>query len=328
MKATFHSLHRFWFAEAPADRLAVLRLIVGTFSLGYLLPRLGMYLAMSRQQTDLFEPTGVVAFLPAPLPAGVFEGILFLTVLSNVAFLLGWRYRLTGPLFGGLLLVTLCYRNSWSMLFHNDNVLVLHALILGFAPAADAYSLDYWRSHRLPGSWLTGRLGAGTPTSWAYGWPIRLMTTAAVATYFLSGVAKLAGPTGLDWATGRVLRDQIAVDALRKTVLGSTPSSAIDLLYDQSLLFVFIGAGTLVLELGAPLVLANRRVGWLWAGAAFLMHWGIFFIMGITFRYQMTGAMFASLFPVERLAARVRSWLGMKADPHRSVSGASVAQSG
>jgi hypothetical protein len=323
MKTFLSSLHRFWFAEAPAARLGVLRLIVGTFSLAYLLPRVEMFRTMSQQQTDLFEPTGVVGFLEAPLPASAFDALLLLTLLSNFGFLLGWRYRLTGPLFGTLFLVTLCYRNSWSMLFHNDNVLVLHALILGFAPAADAYSLDCWRNRRKPGSWLTGRISGAR--SWAYGWPTRLLVATTVATYFLSGVAKLAGPTGLGWATGRVLRDQIAVDALRKTVLGATPSDAIQVLYDQSLLFLLIGAGTLVLELGAPLVLAHRRLGWVWAGLAFLMHWGIFFVMGITFRYQLTGALFAPFFPVERLGSTLRRWWG--AAPSEAEVDSPVARS-
>ncbi|MGH7454288.1 MAG: hypothetical protein ACRENG_23235, partial [bacterium] len=68
--------------------------------------------------------------------------LLIATLAANIAFIFGWQHRYTGPLFGGLLLALLCYRNSWSMIYHSDNALVFHALILGVAPAAEAWSLD------------------------------------------------------------------------------------------------------------------------------------------------------------------------------------------
>lgn len=293
MNHFLNRLRRYWFAGAPAERLAALRIVLGLFSLGYLLPRVGMYRDLSRGTADLFEPVGVVAWLSEPLPPLLFDGLLGLTLLANVAFLLGWRFRVSGPLFGLLLLVTLCYRNSWSMIFHNDNILVLHALILGFTPAADTWALD---ARRLPGSWLFGSVQGET---WQYGWPIRLMMAVATAPYVLSGVAKLAGPVGLGWVTGEVMRDQVATDALRKIVLGTSSSDAIYLLYDQTLLFLLLGLTTMVVELGAPFALASRRWAMRWAVVAFGMHWGILAIMDITFRYQLTGAMFACFFPVE-----------------------------
>ncbi len=295
MNNLLFSLRRYWFADAPAERLAALRLVLGIFSLGYLLPRVGMFREISRQATDLFEPVGVVSWLQAPLPPMVFDGLLVATLLANIAFLLGWRYRVSGPLFGLLLLMTMCYRNSWSMIFHNDNILVLHALILGFVPAADAWSLDSRRSTK-PGSWLFGTTAG---QNWQYGWPIRLMMAVATAPYILSGIAKLAGPTGIGWITGEVMRDQVAIDALRKIVLGGSSSKAIYLLYSQTGLFMLLGLITMVVELGAPFALASRKWAMRWAVVAFLMHWGILLMMDITFRYQLSGAMYACFFPAE-----------------------------
>ena len=65
-----------------------------------------------------------------------------LTIVVNVAFLLGWGFRLSGPAFALLLLGILCYRNSWSMIYHSDNLLILQALVLGWTRAADALSID------------------------------------------------------------------------------------------------------------------------------------------------------------------------------------------
>ncbi len=294
------TLRQFWFSGAPAERLATLRIVLGLFSLGYLLPRVDMYRTMSRQTADLFEPVGAVGWLTNPLPPVVFDILLALTLLANVAFLLGWRFRLTGPLFGVLLLLTMCYRNSWSMIFHNDNIVVLHALILGFTPAADAWSLDSRRKSGV-GSWLFGYVGSPIAgmESWQYGWPIKLMMAVATAPYFLSGVAKLAGPVGFGWVTGEVMRDQVATDTLRKIVLGTSSSDAIYWLYDQPLLFMLLGLTTMVVELSSPLVLSSRKWAMCWAVVAWLMHWGILFIMDITFRYQLFAAMYACFFPAE-----------------------------
>ncbi len=58
---------------------------------------------------------------------------------------------------------------------------------------------------------------------------------------------------------------------------------------------------SLAVELAAPLVPPSHRLSRLWPVGAFLMHWGIFAVMGIRFRYQMSAVMFASFFEVERL---------------------------
>jgi predicted DCC family thiol-disulfide oxidoreductase YuxK len=71
------------------------------------------------------------------------------------------------------------------------------------------------------------------------------------------------------------------------------------------LLFTVLGFGSLIIELGAPAAMLHKRLGRFWASSAFMMHWGIFFIMGIEFRYQLSGVIFAPFFRVERLA----TWL-------------------
>jgi predicted DCC family thiol-disulfide oxidoreductase YuxK len=217
-----------------------------------------------------------------------------------VAFILGWQYRWTGPAFGLLLLVLLSYRNSWSMLYHNDNVMVLHVLILGFVRAADAWSWDSWRSGTRPESELV---------HWRYGWPVQLVCAATTAGYFLAGLAKVAGESGWSWASGESLRGQIAADAIRKALLGESTSALSFFLYDHLWLFTIIGVMSLVVELGAPLALLDRRAGMFWAINAFLMHWGIFFIMSIAFRYQMSGFVFLSFFAVERTIPFLRGFV-------------------
>jgi hypothetical protein len=293
-------LDRYWFEPAPARRPATLRVLLGVYTLYYVGKRYRMYMKVAASDPELFEPVGVVSNLKKPVPVGVFRAVLVATLLANVAFVLGIRHRWTGPLFAGLLLWVLSYRNSWSMIYHNDNALVLHVLTLGLSRSADALSVDA----------LTGATESPDEPDWRYGWPVRLVSTVTALSYFVAGVAKVAGPLGWRWAGGEAMRAQVMVDGIRKELLGGQAAPLAYALRDKRLLFGLMGFGSLVLELCAPLALADKRLSRLWALGAFSMHWGIYFIMKITFRYQMAGLIFASFFPVERPLAwieRLRS---------------------
>jgi hypothetical protein len=270
-----------------------LRILTGGWALLHFGRRRGMLRRVARTDSALFEPVGVVRPLDRPLDPKAFEALLLGTQVAGIAFVLGWRHRATGPLFAGSLLSLCSYRNSWSMIYHSDNIAVLHVLVLGVSPAAEALSLDARRNGRPIGR------------SWRYGWPIRLIQTVTALTYFVAGVAKLKGPLGLGWATGESLRSQVLVDGLRKELLGEGAAPLAFTLYRQLALFRVLAVGSLLLELGAPLALLDRRVARLWAVNVFLMHWGIYFVMRVKFRYQLSGLVFAPFFDVERLAARV-----------------------
>jgi hypothetical protein len=58
---------------------------------------------------------------------------------------------------------------------------------------------------------------------------------------------------------------------------------------------------TLIVEIGAPLALFHRYLGWSWALATLAMHQGIALLMGISFPYQTFGLAFLCFLPVERL---------------------------
>ncbi len=136
-----------------------------------------------------------------------------------------------------------------------------------------------------------------------YGWPLELMNAGSAAAYLIAGIAKVAGESGWSWARGDGLRRQVAVDGLRKEVFGSEASPVANVLYPHRALFTAMAVVSLLVELGAPLALLDRRLGRLWAIGAFTMHWGILGVMGIRFRYQLSGVGFTSWFDVERALA-------------------------
>ncbi|MDQ3552818.1 MAG: hypothetical protein M3395_00190 [Chloroflexota bacterium] len=286
---------RAWFAPMPASRLAVMRIVVGAYTLGYLGQRVRMLARMARSDPRLFAPVGVARPLRRPLPPKAVDALTTATLVSGACFTAGGLHRVSGPVFAGSLVALLSYRNSWSMIFHSDNALVLHAVILGLAPSADALSVDALARD--------GGAGRRPDLSWHYGWPIRLMNTLTVTTYALAAVAKLKGPLGRRWTTGESLRRQIGVDGMRKELLGDGAAPMSVRLWNQVLLFRLLAVGSMLIEAGAPLALVHRRLGQIWAINAFLMHWGIYLLMGIKFRYQQSGLIFAPFFDLEQLPA-------------------------
>lgn len=281
-----------WLPATPATRPAVLRVINGVYTAHYLARRVGMLRRIHRTDPQLFAPVGPVRVLRRPLPPLVADALVYACLAADVASTVGFRHRVTGPLHAGLLLWTLSYRNSWSMIFHNDNNLVLHSAVLGCTRSADALSVD-----ALMGSPERGE-------HWRYAAAPRAMQAVTTATYFVAGVAKVTGPLGWSWGSGESLRSQIAADGLRKELLGSSAAPLGVRLYEQTALFRLMATGSLVLELAAPLALIDRRLARVWVVSAFGMHWGIWAIMGITFRHHMSGVVYASFFPVERLDPR------------------------
>lgn len=281
-------------APAPPERLAGSRILLGAYAVGYLARRTRMLARIHRTDPELFAPVGPCKLLRRPLPPRVADALVVAEIAAGAAFTLGIAHRITGPVHAGLLLWTLSYRNSWSMVFHNDNALVLHTIVAACAPSADAWSADALALR------ILGRPASSAP-HWRYGYPPRLMSAVSALVYWLSGVAKVEGPLGWGWATGDSMRGQVAADGLRKEVLGSKASPLGVRLYRFRPIWTATAAPSLALELIAPLALLHPVTGRLWAVGAFGMHWGIKALMNISFRYQLSGAAYASFVPWERL---------------------------
>lgn len=284
---------------APARRLATLRILVGTFATVFLVVRSGYLFDISGLPPARFEPVGLLGWLDEPLPVWFVKASVAFAVGCGVLFTLGWWYRISGPLFAiGFLLLT-TYDNSWQHVAHTENLAALHLLVLGFAPAADALSVDERRS-----------AGGPAEVHARYGWPVRLVSLITVATYVIAGIAKQRNG-GLHWITGDVLRNQVANDNLRKIVLGDTYSPIGARLVAHGWLFPPMALGTMIVELGAPLALIRGRIRAVMVGAMWFFHVAILGVMAILFIYPLTVIAYASLLRPERLAdavsARVRA---------------------
>ncbi|MCB0997551.1 MAG: HTTM domain-containing protein [Acidimicrobiales bacterium] len=288
-------LHR----TIPAERIAIARIVIGAYSTAYLVARAASIARLADLPASHWQPVGVAHVLPGgPLDAGVVWSLMALGVVAGTLFTLGWRLGLTGPLFGGLLLVLTTYRNSWGQVFHTENLMVLHVLILAAAGTAGATaSLDARRA----GRWRRT----------VDGWPVRAMGIVTVITYVLAGVTKLRVAGG-SWIDGDNLRHWIAYDNLRKIELGDLHAPLGGWLVQHAWVFTPIAVATLVVELGAPIALLSTSWARRWALAAWAFHVGVVALMAIVFPYPLLGIAYLPLLDAETLpgARRLIAWLG------------------
>lgn len=282
------------------SNLAVMRWIIGLFALDSMLS-LRRALAGVSQRVELhhFAPVGPVRLLSEPLAESTSAMVMTATIVAGGFFAVGLAYRLTGPLFGVLALWVLAYRNSWGFVYHTQQLMALHLLILGFAPSADRFSVDAWLRKQ---AWYPGwaRFVAGSAIvakqgpSFRYGWPVQLAIVVTGLAYWIAGIAKLRYGGGLEWVTEGVLAQHVGDNALRYILYrDQTREVTFQLFQLGGAVPVMLGGASMLLELTAPLAILHRRFAYLVAASLFGFHLGVYWLMGIRFPYQMSGVCFA-----------------------------------
>lgn len=273
-------------ATAPAERLAMLRLVTGVFVLAYLAIRLPVFVQLGERRRG-FAGAGLAWLLDEPVPGRVVTAVIVVTMTAGAAYAAGWRFRVSGPVFAVGLLALTSYRGSWGQLLHFENLFTLHVMIVAGAPAADALSVDA-RRHR----------GAERRDPTAYGWPIALAALVVVVTYVIAGVAKLRYG-GFDWVFGDSLRNHVAYAAARADLLGAPASPLAGWAVRNGWWWPIAAAGAVAIELGAPVALFGGRLRTAWVLAAWSMHVGILAFMRIGFPYPLFLVAFAPFFAIE-----------------------------
>lgn len=310
--STASGFTRFYAPLGPV-RLATLRVLTGAFAVIYFIVRSPVMASFQSFRPSQFAPVGLARMLESPLPAGWVLALYLAAISVGIAFTLGACYRLSGPGFALLALWVTSYRNSWGMIFHTDNLLVVHLCVLALSDAAAALSID-----------ARGRVEP--PPDGRFGWPVWLISAVTVVAYLLAGIAKLKA-SGPEWMHGDTLRNYIAFDAVRKAQVGSVHSPFGAWLVQYAWPFPLIGTLTMLLELGGPLALLHARAARLWVYGVYGFHLGVLATMAIVFPYPISGVAFLSFFECERLwrwrgLRKIRSWLEAGKPPVADGGGA------
>lgn len=268
--------------SAAAVRLDRFRRLVGVYVLVWLAVRWPSVSGANEPHESAFAPIGVVALLrDRPVPRSVSVTVVVACAVAALATIGGRHLRLALPALAATILWLGTYRSSWGQVFHTDNVLLLQVAVLAVAAVAFDARPEEDGSARV----------------------LHALAVVTAVVYVLAGMAKLRA-TGLDWITGDHLRNWVAYDNLRKIQLGDAHSPIGGWLVARSRLWPPIAVATLVIELGAPVVLLGRRWAAAWSALAWLFHLGVLASMAILFPYALTGIQFAPFLPLERLGSR------------------------
>lgn len=281
---------RYWMAPGSARNLALLRILIGGYGVVYLAIRGPALASVAGFAPGRYEPVGVANLAGKPMEGWVVEALVLAAFVAGLAFVAGWKFAFSGPLFAVLLLWVTTYRNSFGQVFHTENLLVLHVLVLGLVPSARTLSVD------ARGKVLRSERGI------EFGWPVRLMCLLTVIAYVIAGFAKLQ-IGGVEWITSGALQNHVAYDNLRKILLGDWHSPLGAWLVGYGWVFPPLAALTVAFELGAPVALLHRKAAAAWVVGVWIFHLGIFATMAILFPYQMLGFAFLPFFGLERWRA-------------------------
>ena len=283
-----------WLTPLAPTRLAALRVLICGSGTVLVVARTSYWLDLAELPDARWHPVGLFAAWDGAPSWSSIAGLAAVALVSGIAATAGWRYRWSGPVFAAALLVLTTFGNSWSQIFHTENLVVLHVAILAFSPAADAWSIDDHRQDR-----------PTVPARPAHGWPIRLMGAVTALTYLAAGLAKLR-IGGLDWLSGDALANHVAFDNLTKILLGGAHSPVGGWLAARAWVFAPLAWASFLVELGAPVAVAFRRTRVWWVAAAWLFHVGVLALMAILFPYQLLGVAFAPYFAIDEWAVEVR----------------------
>jgi hypothetical protein len=274
---------------APPERLAAYRIVLGVFVTAYLIGRSAAFLELGARDAGRFDPVGIFRLIGQPIP-GATNSVLFAMVLAaGVAFTVGWRFRLAGPLFAlGVMLVT-THRSSWGQMLHFENLMTLQLIALAPFRAADVWSLDRRRNEAT----------AQPVASVDYQFPLTLASVVVVTTYVIAGVAKLRYG-GLNWVVGDTLRNHIAYSHARLDLMGANGSMFARLALDHERALPFLAGTSVLVELLAPVALFGGLWRNVWVVAAWTMHLGILALMLVGFPSPLFLVAFAPMFRLER----------------------------
>jgi HTTM domain len=252
------------FAPGSAERLAGVRIGLCTILAGRL--AVGPYLELADQPEELFRPISFMELLSSMPPWEVVLGIQLIGTAAAALGAAGLRTQLMIPLAWACGVFLNGMLTSTGKVVHNDALLLLCFVPLVVAPAGDAWSLDARRRDKR----LRNR------ESVRYGWPVRTAAVVVAGAYFFAGLAKLMN-SGPAWVTS---------DNLRWALYASSDSGVALFIADRPWLSHLLAAGTLLLELGFPLVLLFPRTAWLLVPGAVAFHSGIWLAMGLDYSAQ------------------------------------------
>lgn len=245
------------FVSEAAGRVRTMRLMLAAL-IGLRLAT-GPYRGLAGQPAALFRPVWFLSWLDQVPSFAVLVAIQLVGVGAAALAVLGWRERGTFLAAWSSLLVLAALRASRGKVQHNDLPLLLVGAVLVAAPVG----LRLLDQRRGP----------------AWGWPVRTSLVVVTGTYFLTGFQKLVS-SGPAW----VLSDNLRNVMYGARLNGHAPTDEVSLfIADRPAVAHLVALGTLVVELGAVVVLVRSRLRPWYVVAVAVLHAGIYLTHGLDY---------------------------------------------
>jgi hypothetical protein len=296
--------NQYWFEASGPSNLGLCRIVFfGTMVVLYLGINSGLWATVP----DVFwMPITVFDALSLPvLPREALwwlDRIWLLSLALSCVGLLTRSSTLVAFLVGAYLLGL---PHNFGKTHHSDAILLLTLGVMALSRCGDAWSLDQIIRRRRGTADATRR----TPrTSGEYTWPVRLIWALMAVVFFSAGVSKLRH-SGLDWIFSSNLHFQLLRHRYSHVALsGLAPLVAHSVAFTK-----VMAAGSVALELSAPLALFSRRLRLLIVPGLLLLQAGIWALMGVSFTQYLAVYIFWVPWDrlVDRLAPRLREEHGL-----------------
>ena len=282
--------HRWWFAAESPDNLGLCRVLFFGLMLAYYLPVThagwGSVPASFRNPIWLFERLHL-PILPEAALGVLFNAWKLALLLSCVGLVT--RVSTAFAFVAGFYLIGVPY--NFGKTDHMTALLVWTMGILALSWSGHAWSIDAWLRRR--------KAGTTPPASGEYRWPVRAVWVTMATIFFAAGMAKVI-QGGAAW----VFSEHMEISLVQRyyDTAGPPPLDWGLRVARQPWLAKTMAAGSVLLELAAPLALFSRRLRRVLPWMLLAMQVGIGLLMDVWF----TRFMFVYLFwmPWDKLVGR------------------------
>jgi hypothetical protein len=310
VRKLLHHQHQAWFSPQDPRVLAICRLLIFWHAWPGL--RVLDYALYADFHSSAWFPVSFFRAWSVPLVgASQLDTLSLLLAITAGCALVGLLYPLTAPAAALLTLYLRGIPHNFGKINHSENLLVLALFVLAFARAADAWSVDVWLKR-----WLRRKLGRAPAQRHGgqYRWPVRFITLLVVTMYCAAGISKLR-TAGWEWA----LSDSFRWLLLRHHFTHHPPTQLGVWIADYPALCRALAAGSMGLELAAPLALLGKWPYRVIIPGLGLLQFGIWLTLGVSFRPMLP--VFYCLLPwpqavqlLDTILQRARARLGWAAN--------------
>lgn len=282
---------KYWFHPRPLLNLAFCRILFVLTQLIYLIGD-NYYSTLTQSikiPDNFYHPLPVLQILTLSFGSHyrpdltVLILIFWLTLLTGLSSLIGWKTRISLFLFAYGNLFIQSYVYSFGQIHHSSSLMLIALAVFAFSPAGEVLSIDDWQkyirarkqraSFDQQQSYFSSLFHRSSPLA---NWPLLLMQWMFAFTYLSAAFSKLK--SGLEWMNGYTLQYYMMA------VGGQWNKSEFAFWLSQhhhlAILFSWI---SVIWELTFFLVLIFPRLKWIYLPLGVGFHTGIYIVFGLNF---------------------------------------------